>query len=324
LKHSSLPVRWPDDIDEVLDADVVVALAYRTPAGGVVISGVSPIGLRDRDAGTVGFTTSLGFGRKLERIRRNPQVALAFHAREHGWSRRADYVLVQGTVSEVLRPGEAYLRQEIGKRSERYLGAPRRGLFWDRWLRVYYRDRVLVTVQVERIVRWPRLDGGGEPEVIGSPLPEGGLRQSPPKQGTGPRIESRRAERRLGAVPHRLLGFVQADGLPMVVAITITAADGRGLTVRTAGPVLPAGGLRAGVLGHKFYEHVAGLTSRQYTGWLTVDAEDASTGIYAPHTERNLVIPHSKTIALLLNGLAATTTYRAAQKAGRERLLDRS
>jgi len=115
-------VRWPDDIDEVLDADVVVALAYRTPAGGVVISGVSPIGLRDRDAGTVGFTTSLGFGRKLERIRRNPQVALAFHAREHGRSRRADYVLVQGTVSEVLRPDEAYLRQEIGKRSERYLG----------------------------------------------------------------------------------------------------------------------------------------------------------------------------------------------------------
>src|ERR1700738_3876817 len=75
---------------------------------------------RDRDAGTVGFTTSLGFGRKLERIRRNPQVALAFHAREHGRSRRADYVLVQGTVSEVLRPDEAFLRQESGRsRSER-------------------------------------------------------------------------------------------------------------------------------------------------------------------------------------------------------------
>jgi hypothetical protein len=110
----------------------------------------------------------------------------------------------------------------------------------------------------------------------------------------------------------------------MVVPITITSADGGGLSVRTAGPVLPAGGRRAGVLGHKFYEHVAGLTSRQYTGWLTVDAGDASTGIYAPHTERNLVIPHSKTIALLLNGLAATTTYRAAQKAGREQLLDGS
>jgi hypothetical protein len=324
VKHSSLPVRWPDDVDEVLDADVVVALAYRTPAGGVVVSGVSPIGLRDRDAGTVGFTTSLGFGRKLERIRRNPQVALAYHAREHGRSTRPDYVLVQGTVSEVLRPDEAYLRQEIGKRAETYLGPPRRGFFWDRWLRVYYRDRVLVTVEVERIVRWARLDFGGEPEVIGSPLPKGGLPQSSPKQGTGPRIDSRRAERRLGAVPHRLLGFVQDDGLPMVVPITVTAAAGRGLTVRTAGPVLPAGGRRAGLLGHKFYKHVAGLTSRQYTGWLTVDAEDNSSGIYAPHTERSLVIPHSKTIALLVNGLAATITYRAAQKAGRERLLDGS
>jgi hypothetical protein len=324
VKHSSLPVRWPDDVDEVLDADVVVALAYRTPAGGVVVSGVSPIGLRDRDAGTVGFTTSLGFGRKLERIRRNPQVALAYHAREHGRSTRPDYVLVQGRVSEVLRPDEAYLRQEIGKRAETYLGPPRRGFFWDRWLRVYYRDRVLVTVEVERIVRWPRLDFGGEPEVIGSPLPKGGLPQSSPKQGTGPRMDSRRAERRLGAVPHRLLGFVQDDGLPMVVPITVTAAAGRGLTVRTAAPVLPAGGRRAGLLGHKFYKHVAGLTSRQYTGWLTVDAEDNSSGIYAPHTERSLVIPHSKTIALLVNGLAATITYRAAQKAGRERLLDGS
>jgi hypothetical protein len=302
----------------------VVVLAYRTPAGGVVVSGVSPIGLRDRDAGTVGFTTSLGFGRKLERIRRNPQVALAYHAREHGRSTRPDYVLVQGTVSEVLRPDEAYLRQEIGKRAETYLGPPRRGFFWDRWLRVYYRDRVLVTVEVERIVRWPRLDFGGEPEVIGSPLPKGGLPQSSPKQGTGPRMDSRRAERRLGAVPHRLLGFVQDDGLPMVVPITVTAAAGRGLTVRTAGPVLPAGGQRAGLLGHKFYKHVAGLTSRQYTGWLTVDAEDNSSGIYAPHTERSLVIPHSKTIALLVNGLATTITYRAAQKAGRERVLDGS
>ena len=46
--------------------------------------------------------------------------------------------------------------------------------------------------------------------------------------------------------------------------------------------------------------------------------------VYAPHTERSLVVPHSKTIALLLNGLAATIAYRAAQKAGRQRLLDRS
>ena len=316
------PVRWPDEVDEVLDADLVVGLAYRTPAGGAVVTGVSPIGIRDRKAGTVGFTTSLGFGRKLERIRRYPQVALAYHAREHGMSNRPDYVLVQGTVSGVVLPDEAYLRGELSERVRRYLGPPRGGLFWDRWLRVYYRDRVLVTIEVQRIVRWRSLECRGEPEVIGSPLPDGGLAQAEPKKGIGPRVDSRRAMRRLQAVPHRLLGFVRADGLPFVVPVSVSAADGQGLTLRTACPVLPAGGFRAGLFGHKFYEQVAGLTSRQYTGWLSVGSSSGTIGVYAPHTERSLVIPHSKTVALLLNGLVATISYRAAQKAGRQRLVD--
>jgi hypothetical protein len=320
--QAAQPLRWPDDVDEVLAADVVVALAYRTPAGGVVVTGVSPIGIRDRAAGTVGFTTSLGFGRKLERIRRYPQVALAYHAREHSTSSRPDYVLVQGTVSSVELPDEAYLWGGLRERAERYLGPPRRGLFWDRWLRVYYRDRVLVTIAVERIVRWRSLECRGEPEVIGSPLPDGGVKQAEPKKGIGPRVDSRRAMRRLQAVPHRLLGFVRADGLPFVIPVSVAAAGGRGLALRTACPVLPAGGFRAGLFGHKFYKEVAGLTSRQYTGWLSVEGTDGTAGVYAPHTERSLVIPHSKTLALLLNGMVATISYRAAQKAGRGRLLD--
>lgn len=322
MGSAALPVRWPDDVDEVIDADVVAALAYRTPAGGVVVTGVSPIGLRDRGAGTIGFTTSLGFGRKLERIRRHPRVALAYHAREHGRSERPDYVLVQGKVSSVVLPEEAYLVNEIGPRAEAYLGPARRGWFWDRWLRVYYRDRVIVTIDVERVVRWSESDCRGEPEVIGSPLPSGSLPQSPPRKGTGPRTNCKRAQRRLQALPHRLLGFVQPDGHPMVVPIFVSGADEGGLSIWTASRLLPSGGFRAGLLGHKFYDHVAGLTSRQYTGWLTVEDSAGISGHYAPHTERSLVIPHSKTVALLLNGVVATLTYRAAIRAGRGRLLD--
>src|SRR5919112_600418 len=95
---------WPDAIDEVLGGDLTAALAYNTPAGGAVVTAVAPIGLRDRDAGTVSFTTSLGFGRKLERIERDPHVALAYHAREHGHSRSSRYVLVQGSASVVKEP----------------------------------------------------------------------------------------------------------------------------------------------------------------------------------------------------------------------------
>src|SRR3954451_21758771 len=60
-------VEWPDAIDEIIGGDLTAALAYVTPAGGTVVTAVAPIGLRDRDAGTVGFATSLGLGRKLER-----------------------------------------------------------------------------------------------------------------------------------------------------------------------------------------------------------------------------------------------------------------
>jgi hypothetical protein len=68
---------WSDLDDEIIGGDLTAALAYATPARGAVLTPVAPIGLCDRDAGTVCFTTSLGFGRKLERIRANPRVALA-------------------------------------------------------------------------------------------------------------------------------------------------------------------------------------------------------------------------------------------------------
>jgi hypothetical protein len=68
------PVGWTDEIDEILVGDLVVAVGMPTPMGGVALASVTPIGLRDRDAGTVGFTSSLGFGRKLERIAADPRT----------------------------------------------------------------------------------------------------------------------------------------------------------------------------------------------------------------------------------------------------------
>ena len=44
---------WSEVDDEILGGDLAVALAYVTLAGGVVLTPVSPFGLRDRDAGTV-------------------------------------------------------------------------------------------------------------------------------------------------------------------------------------------------------------------------------------------------------------------------------
>src|SRR3954464_5409690 len=103
------PVQWPDSVDDVIGGDLTAALSYLTPAGGAVVTAVAPIGLRDRAAGTVSFTQSLGFGRKLERIEKDPRVALAYHAREHGRSKSSRYVLVQGSAAVVKEPDADYL-----------------------------------------------------------------------------------------------------------------------------------------------------------------------------------------------------------------------
>ncbi|WP_028066580.1 pyridoxamine 5'-phosphate oxidase family protein [Solirubrobacter soli] len=303
------PVVWDDEVDGVLAGDLTAALGYRTPAGGVVVQAVAPIGMRDRDAGTIGFTTSLGFSKKLERIARDPRVAMAFHAREHGTCHSDLYVLVQGTARVIEQP-TAQQRQRVRELSTLQLGPPAEGPFWNRWLREYYRARVPVEITVERIATWPDLRCAGERRVIGEPWPEAEpASQSPPKNGTGPRIDATRARRRLIKTAHHLAGFAGADGRPVVVPVTIGAMhDGR---LELTGRALPPGARRAGLLGHRYQPRLIGLETRQYTGWL-------DTTLYAPHTETGYRAPANKTLLLLLNGLLAKRGVRAAARSSRE------
>src|SRR4051812_35081673 len=221
---------------------MTAALAYCTPAGGAVVTAVAPIGMRDRALGTVTFTTSLGFGKKLERIRHNPRVALAYHAREHGFASGHDFVLVQGVATSLANPDRALLEDVIGPASERFMGPPKRGkLFWDRWLQEYYSDRVPVTVQVDRLLAWPNAEAAGPPEVLGAPLPAQPAPPQPePKDGAGPRVDSAKAARRIGALPNQLLGFVDADGYPEVRPVQIGQGGAAGIALTAAGP-LPEG-----------------------------------------------------------------------------------
>jgi hypothetical protein len=305
-------VTWPDRVDEILGGDLTAALGYVTPAGGAVVMAVAPIGLRDRERGTVSFTTSLGFAKKLERLAQEPRVALAFHAREHGYSARPEYVLVQGRAEPVERPDPAR-REQVRVNAERYLGKGRSGPFWDRWLREYYEVRIPVDVHVERMVVWPDLGGAGEPEVFGAPRPEAPpAPQSPPKKGTGPRVDMQRSAKRLLRTRHRLLGYVGADGFPVVVPVELGAADERGLDLDAAPGLIPDGGRRAGLCGHSYRPKLIGLTTRQHTGWL--DASDGRAR-YAPHTATGFVAPPNKTLLLFFNGLQAKQGVRKARRA---------
>jgi hypothetical protein len=71
------PVRWSDEVDEVIRGDLAAAVAYITLAGGAVVTAVCPAGIGRREAGEVGFHTSPGFPMKLERIIADPHVTPA-------------------------------------------------------------------------------------------------------------------------------------------------------------------------------------------------------------------------------------------------------
>lgn len=308
-------VTWPDEVDEVLGGDLTCALACNTDAGGTVVSAVAPIGLRDRDRGTVGVTTSLGFGRKLLRMKRDPKVSLAYHARTHGLADPANerFVLVQGNATFDPRPDSAAM-ESLGEQATPYVGAPRRGPFWDRWLSAYYADRVLVTVEVRRIIVWPNLAARGAPDALGDPLPPNPpAAQKPPAKGTAPRVDTVKAARRAGKLTHRLIAYRQSDGFPAILPFTSTLADADGIQISVPAG-LPTGGRRAGMLSHDYRPSMIGLETRQHTGWLTSTADDHA--VYAPHTESGFYAPPNKTLLLLANGFLARRGLRAAAADG--------
>src|SRR5688500_307252 len=95
-----MAAHWPAQIDEVLGGDHALMLVYATPANGTVLLPVTNFAIRDRAAGTISaVNSSVGVYRKLERIRANPRIALAYHTREHADHDRPEFVLVQGTAS---------------------------------------------------------------------------------------------------------------------------------------------------------------------------------------------------------------------------------
>jgi hypothetical protein len=307
-------VTWPDDIDGIIAGDLTAALAYSTPAGNAVLTPVAPIGMRDREQGTVTFTTSLGFGKKLERIRQNPRVALAYHSREHGFGRGDSFVLVQGDATPLAEPDQDLLENVIGPQSERFLGPRKRGrLFWNRWLRAYYSDRVPVTVRVERILAWSDPRGAAVPRTFGVPAPTTRpLAQDPPTGGAGPRLDAAQAAEEIGALPNQLLAWIGTDGYPQVRPVSIDRGGADGIRLTTVRG-LPLFERRASLLAHRYNKHLVGLEMRGHTGWLTVAPDDPKHGLFAPHTQYGFRAPANKTLLLLANGLLARRGLRKAR-----------
>jgi hypothetical protein len=323
-------MEWPDAVDEVLTGDQVVGFAYVTPASGVVLLPLTNMGLSDRAAGTVEpVSSSVGAWKKLERIRRDPQVAVAYHTREHGFSDRSEYVLVQGRASLSPVAETDWVERHL-ESWERFAGPVPRGPLAERWLHAFH-WRVGVQIAIERIAVWPDLACAGAPEVHGAPLPQPPAPHRPPGGGTAPRIRHRRAARRAAALPNVLLGWVGADGFPMVVPVGVRGIDPGGILLdlppggptgagdaglpRSPGAELARGGRRAGLLAHSFARYTFGQHKRAHTGWVEAP-EGSGPAVYAPHTESGYRFPESRLLFRLVSGAVTTAGVRRARRAG--------
>ena len=306
------PVCWPADADTVIKSDITAAAAYLTPAGGAVVTAVAPCGIGERDRGVIGFTTSLGFGRKLDRIVRDPHVALAYHARDHGFSASPAFVLAQGTASVDLTPSRERLEALIPE-AERFFGKVIRGPVWDRLLREYYQERVFVDIALDRVATWPDLSAAGAMAVSGATWPGPADPQPPPERGTGPRIDVAKAAGRIAMLPHRVLAYRGADGFPVIVPFHLAGHDQSGLRLVVPPGLVPPGGRRAGLLAHAYRAQLIGLSTRVFTGWLEVSGDEV---VYAPHTSRGFVAPPRKKLLLVSNGLLAKFGLWQARRHG--------
>jgi hypothetical protein len=306
--------QWPDSVDEIFGGDQVVALAYVTPAHGVVVTPLTNFAIRDRKAGTLtAVNTSVGTWKKLDRVRRNPQVALAYHSREHGFSDRPEYVLVQGRAS-LLEPDPDYPRSHR-EHWERFGGSVDFGRLWELWLSVW-RCRVAIQVEVERIVVWPDRTCRGAPEVLGAVLPaEPPTPQPVPALGTGPRVDHARAARRAGGLPNVLLGWVGTDGFPVVIPVQVAGTEEDRIVLAAPQDLVPPGGRRAGLTAHEFARFTHGQQLRKHTGWLEADAA-GNGSVYAPHTETGYRFPESERLFKLLAGGGTWWGLRGARRAG--------
>src|SRR5665213_69928 len=242
--HSALAGPWADRVDEILDGDHAVILAYVTPASGVVLAPVSNFGLHDRANGIVTLNSSVGAWKKLDRIRRNPHVAVAFHTRAHASTERPEYVLVQGRAS--LQAPVLDYPSSVLEHWERLEPWRDLGPLWRRWLRIYAL-RVEIRIAIERVIVWPDLACQGTPEIEGDPLPtQAPVSQKPPAKGTSPRVDPTRLARRATRLPDVLLGWTGADGFPLAVPVGVGAADADRVQLAAPAGTAPPGARRAG------------------------------------------------------------------------------
>ena len=202
---------------------------------------VAPIGLRDRDRGTSASPPRSASRKKLDRIRSEPRVALAYHAREHGDADRRGVRARPGPRRAGRATDARASARSCAARPSSHLGArPQRtasgtaGCASTTWSG----SRSGCTWTGSPV--WPDLRCAGEPELFGLPPAAPPDPQRAPAKGTGPR-RGHEAGRRGGCSRPRTCCSLTwpSDGYPAIGPVDIRATDATGVELSAAPGVDP-------------------------------------------------------------------------------------
>jgi hypothetical protein len=127
-------------------------------------------------------------------------------------------------------------------------------------------------------------------------------------------VPAEAARKHAQRLPHTLLGWIGADGLPVVIGATAVAADEAGIELDSgAAAWIPQGGRRAGLTSHFFAPKMIGQEQRVHTGWLERGRQSIR---YSPHTKAGYRVPTSKPVMVFGAGLGTRMGLRKARQAG--------
>jgi Pyridoxamine 5'-phosphate oxidase len=268
--------RWPSELTEVFERSVTVEYGSLTRSGRPVTVPVSPyVGA---DGKTLDVSTGLTVPAKADRARANPKVCLLYADPIGEGMNDLPVVLVQGHAAvrdaDLQRNTDRYVRLSAAKYPATIKGIPNSVL----GKLGYYYARIWIEVTPLRVRWWPDRDLISEPrEWLASAdtvLPD----SDPPPTGAAPPpwrqppVDWRPvADHALNRLTLSDLTFVDVDGFPVCVPVTLGPLEGDRITVRLGSGAPELLDRPACLSFHTHAEVFAGQDNRTLVGHLLQD-----------------------------------------------------
>jgi hypothetical protein len=308
----------PAEVQDVFARFITTELTTIDHQGQPVTWPVTPY--YQHGAPCIDVTTGLGYPKKADDARANPQVALLFSDPTGSGLHDPPMVLVQGSADvddrDLAENAERYARESVQKLPGVAGLQPPRAL---RKTLAWYFDRIYIHVRPERVYVWPRRDPTAEPSLFDAHMEEvrSGHSEEPERFHADPSggrsaWDERIAE--LGTLhPTAALSLVAPDGFPFAVRVGVRldpAARWIEITETPEGLPLAAG--RACLTAHRHDERFSWQENFQVRGDLVL----GETGwVLIP---RRLLggfeIPRSRLAMLRVNAAKARRYHRTAKR----------